>query len=466
MQKAAVDATPKFELKGSAESEDITLICYLCSKAKYDRMDVPIKQRAVIGDATESGLFMFAGTTLDDSDKLNDKYPKVFEIPFNSTNKWHLSIHKKPHANGPYTLFIKGAPERVLKLCTSISLGGKVEEMRNEHQGMFTRAYETMAGKGHRVIGCAAFALPGDKYPEGFQFKKDEKELKGEDGAPAPVGPVGLYPNTGYTFMGLVSLEDPPKHGVREAIGLCRQAGVKVMMVTGDHPLTAEAIARKINLMLQETREMVAKRTGRPLASIQEHEYNSIVIHGEQIDSLTEEDWERILDKEEIIFARTSPKHKLQIVKRCQARGHIVGVTGDGVNDSPALKKADLGIAMNISGSDVSKEAAAMILLDDNFASTVSGIQEGRLIFKNLKKSIKYTVSHTMPQVLANLAYVVAQVPLPLSAIQVCSPVFLYFSLPCTHLTNTIRSSLSTWDSKFSWRSVSLGRCPRTALKV
>jgi sodium/potassium-transporting ATPase subunit alpha len=129
--------------------------------------------------------------------------------------------------------------------------------------------------------------------------------------------------------------------------------------------------------MLQETREMVAKRTGRPIASIQEHEYNAIVIHGEQIDHLSENDWDVILDKEEIIFARTSPKHKLQIVKRCQARGHIVGVTGDGVNDSPALKKADLGIAMNISGSDVSKEAAAMILLDDNFASTVAGISEG-----------------------------------------------------------------------------------------
>lgn len=165
-------------------------------------------------------------------------------------------------------------------------------------------------------------------------------------------------------------MEDPPKHGVREAIGHCREAGVKVMMVTGDHPLTAEAIGRKINLMLSDTKTMVAKKTGRPLESIREHEYHAIVIHGETIDSLAEEDWDRIFSKDEIIFARTSPKHKLTIVKRAQALGHIVGVTGDGVNDSPALKKADLGIAMNISGSDVSKEAAAMVLLDDNFAST------------------------------------------------------------------------------------------------
>ena len=198
--------------------------------------------------------------------------------------------------------------------------------------------------------------------------------------------------------MGLVSLEDPPKHGVREAIGHCREAGIKVMMVTGDHPLTAEAIGRKINLVIQDTKEQLAAKRNVPVEQIQEHEVDAIVIHGETIDSLTEEQWSNIFSKEEIVFARTSPKHKLTIVKRAQALGHIVGVTGDGVNDSPALKKADLGIAMNISGSDVSKEAAAMILIDDNFASAVNGIEEGRLIFQNLKKSIRYTISHTMPQ--------------------------------------------------------------------
>ncbi len=148
-------------------------------------------------------------------------------------------------------------------------------------------------------------------------------------------------------------------------------------MVTGDHPLTAEAIGRKINLMVSDTKERLSKRTGRPIDAIKEDEYFAIVIHGEKIDSLSESDWDTIFSKDEIIFARTSPKHKLTIVKRAQAIGHIVGVTGDGVNDSPALKKADLGIAMNQSGSDVSKEAAAMILLDDNFASIVQGIAEG-----------------------------------------------------------------------------------------
>ena len=341
----------------------------------------------------------------------------MFEIPFNSSNKWHLSIHEKKHDNGDLTLYIKGAPERVFRLCSSIiGPGGEMAQMTPEHQKAFQDAYELMASKGHRVIGCAKLLLPGDAYPADFVFKKDDQDKKD---TPARPGVSGVYPKTGYTFCGLLSLEDPPKHGVREAVGKCRQAGVKVMMVTGDHPLTAEAIGRKINLMLGETKEMVAKRTGRNINTIQEHEYNAVVIHGEKIDSMTEQDWENVLSKEEIIFARTSPKHKLQIVKRCQERGHIVGVTGDGVNDSPALKKSDLGIAMNLSGSDVSKEAAAMILLDDNFASTVAGITEGRLIFQNLKKSIRYTVTHTMPQVIANLLFVVIPIPLPLNALQI-----------------------------------------------
>ncbi|KAJ3079502.1 hypothetical protein HDU99_010731 [Rhizoclosmatium hyalinum] len=188
-------------------------------------------------------------------------------------------------------------------------------------------------------------------------------------------------------------------------------------MVTGDHPLTAEAIGRKINMMLTDTKPMIAKKRGIPESEVPESDVNAIVIHGDTIDRLTDAEWENIFDKEEIIFARTSPKHKLDIVKRAQGRGHIVGVTGDGVNDSPALKKADLGIAMNISGSDVSKEAAAMILLDDNFASTVAGIEEGRLIFQNLKKSIQYTITHTMPEAWANLLYIILSIPLPLSSI-------------------------------------------------
>lgn len=382
---------------------DIMNICTLNSKAKFDRVDVPVSQRQILGDATETGLVRFAGEHFGkEFDTIPDQYPKVFEIPFNSDNKWAMTIHEKEHANGSLTLYVKGAPERVLGLCDNILLeDGSSVPLSEKHRAAFQETYSYMAGQGHRVLAFAQDLLHETAYPSDFVFDKTKKN----------------YPMSGMTFVGLVSLEDPPKHGVREAIGKCRAAGIKVMMVTGDHPLTAEAIGRKINLMVGDTKTLAAQRLNRPEDEVPESEYNSIVIHGDSIDNLTDDDWDLIFSKDEIIFARTSPKHKLEIVKRAQSMRHIVGVTGDGVNDAPALKKADLGIAMNISGSDVSKDAAAMILLDDNFASIIHGIEEGRLIFVNLKKSIMYTITHSMPEVIPNLLYIIVPLPLPLSAI-------------------------------------------------
>ncbi|OAQ58015.1 aminophospholipid-transporting P-type ATPase [Pochonia chlamydosporia 170] len=382
---------------------DILHIFALCSRAKFDRTDVPIKDREILGDATESGLIRYAAERLNNFDRLVEEHHKVFELPFNSDTKWHMTIHKKAHSNGPLTLYIKGAPERVWRLCSRILTGpnGESNQLTDDHKRAYDETYEHMASRGHRVLGFAQMLLPSNQYPTDFAFDKKTKN----------------YPLGDFTFVGLTSLQDPPKHGVREAIGRCRAAGIKVIMVTGDHPLTAEAIGRKINLMLSDTKTMVAKKTGRRLEEIDENEYKAIVIHGEQIDKLSDTEWDNIFWKDEIIFARTSPKHKLEIVRRAQHMGHIVGVTGDGVNDSPALKKADLGIAMNVSGSDVSKEASSMILLDDNFASIIRGVEEGRLIFVNLKKSIQYTISHSTPEVIPNLLYVIVPIPLPLSAI-------------------------------------------------
>jgi len=382
---------------------DILLISSLCTHAKFDRTDDNIQQRKIHGDATEAGLLRYAAERLSNFEGLAEAYPKVLELPFNSETKWHMTIHKQPHAEGALTLYLNGAPERVWQLCSHILTGpgGQCEGLRDEHRAAYDETYEVMASRGNRVLGFAELLLPGKQYPEDFVFDKKTKN----------------YPLGNFVFVGLASLHDPPKHGVREAIGHCRIAGVKVIMVTGDHPLTAEAIARKINLMVSETNTAVAKRTGRRVEEVAEHEYKAVVVHGERIDSLTDAEWDRIFFKNEIIFARTSPKHKLEIVRRAQSMGHIVGVTGDGVNDSPALKKADLGIAMNKSGSDVSKEAASMILLDDNFSSTVRGIEEGRLIFVNLKKSIRYTLSHSTAEILPTLLYAVVPIPLPLSAI-------------------------------------------------
>ncbi|EJU00784.1 aminophospholipid-transporting P-type ATPase [Dacryopinax primogenitus] len=396
----AADTLP-FDIKASG-MRDIINIAVLNSKIKFDRTDVPFDQREILGDATETGLTRFAGRNEPSYDKMREVHEKVFEIPFNSENKWALVIVNMNHVNGQLRVMMKGAPERVLMKCdTYLSADGKSLPLTDDIKKQYDDAYNYMASRGHRVIACAQILLPGDKYPATYHFSKQENNC----------------PVEGYCFVGLVSLEDPPKHGVREAIGTLRSAGIKVMMVTGDHPKTAEAIARKINLIIGDTKESLARKTHRPVDQIYADEVEAVVVHGDRIDSLQPHEWDEILNTREIVFARTSPKHKLEIVKHAQALGHIVGVTGDGVNDSPALKKADLGIAMNISGSDVSKEAANMILLDDNFASTVKGVTEGRLIFANLKRSIQYTVSHSVPEVIPQLLYVVVPIPLPLSAI-------------------------------------------------
>ncbi|KAF7974995.1 hypothetical protein HWV62_10595 [Athelia sp. TMB] len=395
--------TALFDIQSSGMQEMVD-ISALNSRVKFDKTDIPFDQRQILGDATETGLTRFAGKYCPDYDALHKKHRKVFEIPFNSSNKWALVILNKPHVEGgDLTSYIKGAPERVLAKCSTYLKDGKPEPITEEFEKAYDDAYNYMASRGHRVIACAQYLLPGDRYPADYTFSKND----------------GNYPGENYCFVGLVSLEDPPKHGVREAIGKLRMAGIKVMMVTGDHPKTAEAIARKINLILpdSDTKETLAAKTGRPVEEIYEDEYDAVVVHGDQIDSLQGWQWDQIFSKTEIVFARTSPQHKLEIVKHAQALGHIVGVTGDGVNDSPALKKADLGIAMNVSASDVSKEAANMILLDDNFASTVVGVAEGRQIFVNLKRSIQYTISHSTPEVIPQLLYVVVPIPLPLSAI-------------------------------------------------
>jgi sodium/potassium-transporting ATPase subunit alpha len=381
--------------------DELVATAVLNSRIKFDRTDVEFAKREIMGDATETGLARFAGRSLADYDAYMRDFPKVFEVPFNAMNKWALVIVNKPHDTGRFTSYIKGAPERVLAKSTTYLKNGKARPIDNVFKESYEEAYNYMASRGHRVIGCAQYLLPEDRYPADYAFSRKDKN----------------YPDSEYCFLGLISLEDPPKHGVREAIGTLRLAGIRVMMVTGDHPKTAEAIARKINLMIGDTKETLSVKTGRPIEQIYDDEISAVVIHGDDIDSLEGWQWDLIFEKQEIVFARTSPQHKLEIVKRAQALGHIVGVTGDGVNDSPALKRADLGIAMNISGSDVSKEAANMILLDDNFASTVKGVKEGRQIFVNLKRSIQYTITHTTPEVVPQLLYVIIPIPLPLSAI-------------------------------------------------
>merc|ERR1712025_224146 len=303
-------------------------------------------------------------------------------------------------------LVMKGAPERILQRCSTIVIDGQERALTEDWKNAFETAYMELGGLGERVLGFCDYMLPEDKYPAGYPYDADEDN----------------FPLENLTFIGLMAMIDPPRAAVPDAVGKCRSAGIKVIMVTGDHPITAKAIAKGVGIISEgnETKEDIAARLNIPVEEVAEGEAHAAVIHGSKLTDMSAEDVRDILkNHSEIVFARTSPQQKLIIVEGCQKLGAIVAVTGDGVNDSPALKKADIGVAMGIAGSDVSKQAADMILLDDNFASIVTGVEEGRLIFDNLKKSIAYTLTSNIPEISPFLFFIIAGVPLPLGVVTI-----------------------------------------------
>ena len=289
------------------------------------------------------------------------------EIAFDADRKRMSVIVEKDAARA---LYCKGAPETVLPLCSHLQLGEQVVALDAATQGQWIAAQEGMADRGLRVLALAYKALSSDEEPA-------EHAL---------------------ILCGLVGLEDPPRPEVPPAITRCQTAGVKVIMVTGDHPHTAVAIAREIGLV----------RGLQP-----------VVLLGEVLPKMSPAQLQLALDAPEIIFARVTAEQKMLIVQALQRKGEIVAVTGDGVNDAPALKAADIGIAMGLSGTDVAKEAADIILLDDNFASIVSAIEEGRAVFENLRKFLTYILSSNVPELVPYLAFMLLRIPLPLTVIQI-----------------------------------------------
>ncbi|OBS66873.1 hypothetical protein A6R68_04597, partial [Neotoma lepida] len=365
----------------------------------------PSLQRATTGDASESALLKFIEQSYSPVNEMREKNPKVAEIPFNSTNKYQMSIHLLEDDSQAHVLLMKGAPERILDFCTSFLMNGQEYPMDEEMKADFQNAYLELGGLGERVLGFCFLNLPSN-FSKGFQFNTDELN----------------FPMDNLCFVGLISMIDPPRTAVPDAVGKCRSAGIKVIMVTGDHPITAKAIARSVGIISEanETAEDAATRLNIPVSQVNLKFIKAIVVHGSELKDMNSEQLDHILKTyKEIVFARTSPQQKLIIVEGCQRLGSIVAVTGDGVNDSPALKKADIGIAMGITGSDVSKQAADMILLDDNFASIVTGVEEGRLIFDNLKKSIAYTLTSNIPEITPFLLFIILGIPLPLGTITI-----------------------------------------------
>ncbi|KAM9225257.1 sodium/potassium-transporting ATPase subunit alpha-3 isoform 2-T2 [Dugong dugon] len=384
-------------------------IAGLCNRAvfKGGQDNIPVLKRDVAGDASESALLKCIELSSGSVKLMRERNKKVAEIPFNSTNKYQLSIHEtEDPTDNRYLLVMKGAPERILDRCSTILLQGKEQPLDEEMKEAFQNAYLELGGLGERVLGFCHSYLPEEQFPKGFAFDCDDVNFTTDN----------------LCFVGLMSMIDPPRAAVPDAVGKCRSAGIKVIMVTGDHPITAKAIAKGVGIISEgnETVEDIAARLNIPVSQVNPRDAKACVIHGTDLKDFTSEQIDEILQNHtEIVFARTSPQQKLIIVEGCQRQGAIVAVTGDGVNDSPALKKADIGVAMGIAGSDVSKQAADMILLDDNFASIVTGVEEGRLIFDNLKKSIAYTLTSNIPEITPFLLFIMANIPLPLGTITI-----------------------------------------------
>ncbi len=292
-------------------------------------------------------------------------FPRVDEIPFDTERKRMSVICDTPQGKA---LYCKGAPETVLPLCTATLEQGDAEPLDDAGRARLLAMEEQMAEKGLRVLALAYRDLP-------HHGPRSESEL---------------------VFAGLVGLSDPPRPGVAEAIATCHAAGVRVIMITGDHPRTASALAREIGL------------TQQPLA-----------VTGDTLHNLSDTDLQLALDDPDLIFARTSAEQKMRIVQALQHKGLIVAVTGDGVNDAPALRCADIGIAMGIAGTDVAKEASDIVLLDDNFASIVTAIEEGRAVHDNLRKFLTYILTHNVAELVPYLAFVLFRIPLPLTVMQI-----------------------------------------------
>lgn len=336
----------------------------LCSDALLRQND---KSWEIFGDPTEGALIVAAAKAGIKVDELKNLFPRIKEIPFSSERKRMTTIHK--YTNGLQT-FSKGAVEVILSSCSFYYEGDKVIAMSDEMRKNIIDAAHKMGEAAMRVLAASTKSI------------KD-------------AGVIDTVIEDDMIFLGLAGMVDPPRPEAKEAIKICERAGIKPVMITGDHKITAVAVARELGIL----------KDGK-------------VFSGSELEDLSDADLEDVIDKTEV-FARISPAHKMRIVSAFMKKGHVVAMTGDGVNDAPSLKKANIGIGMGITGTDVSKEASDMILTDDNFASIVAAVEEGRGIFENIRKYLIFLLSGNAGTVFAIMIALAANLPLPLVAVQI-----------------------------------------------
>ncbi len=333
----------------------------LCNNARIHPPTTEHPQWSSLGDQTEAAMKVVALKAGLDEQKVQRVYPRVHEIPFDARRKRMTTIHRSAESE---VALVKGAPREIVQLCSHILMDGKVVPLEDALRAEILAANDDYARAALRVLALARRELP--LRSGAYTVENVERDL---------------------TFLGLIAMMDPPRPEVEKAIQVCRQAGIRIAMITGDYGLTAESIARRVGMISTP---------------------NPVILTGAELDAMNEMELKRLLDQE-VIFARMAPEHKLRLVSAFQARGDVVAVTGDGVNDAPALRKADVGISMGMIGTDVAKEAADIILTTDNFGAIISAIEEGRALFDNIRKFITYIFSSNIPEILPFI--VTASVP-------------------------------------------------------
>ncbi len=354
----------------------------LCTNA---RLLPPADDRprwTIVGDPTEGALRVLAHKAGIDLDAEELRTPRLRELPFDSRRKRMSTIHQAGGVSRE--VHLKGAPKEVLALCTRILRNGAEEDLDGAMRHQIMQANDGYARSGLRVLAVARSVFAAESPSRGaLSLSAYEPEAIERD----------------LTFLGLVAMMDPPRPEVSDAVDKCHRAGIRIIMITGDYGLTAESIARRIGIIRGE---------------------HPVIVSGAELDAMSDEVLMQTLDGE-VIFARTPPENKMRLVSALQRMGHVVAVTGDGVNDAPALKKADIGIAMGISGTDVAKEASDMILTDDNFASIVNAIEEGRGVYANIKKFTAYIFTSNTPEAVPFILFALsgARIPLALNVMHI-----------------------------------------------
>ncbi|KAK5143256.1 hypothetical protein LTR04_001945 [Oleoguttula sp. CCFEE 6159] len=388
------------DVQSSAGIQQLALLSGICNSSEFDAatQDSPLEDRKINGDATDTALLHFA-ETLDSVAEMRRTWNVIFRVAFNSKNKFVIHVIQPFGKSSNYQtdfasedgtiLTIKGAPDILIDRCSRfINSAGTIQALQDEDRNVIEEIKNQWSAQGERVILLARKELPTHLSSIPIHSRKFEQEIMAQA-------------TTSLTLIGLVGIVDPPREEIPEVVRTLRGAGIKVHMVTGDFKLTAQAIAAQCGIITQkpgnvhDVSALSCDSGGSPpLSSSSElqtpssHVARSLVLSGAELNNLDDTHWDRLCRYDEIVFARTTPEQKLRIVKEFQARDEIVGMTGDGVNDAPSLKQADIGIAMG-SGSDIAIEAADMVLLD-SFSAVVEAVKYGRVVFDNLKKTICY----------------------------------------------------------------------------